>query len=110
MLAYADELIMAKRGESVRAVENYTKVELRKIKRWAKKNKIKFNDTKSEVMLVSRRKRKENKNIIAYLNNKSLEQVPQIKYLETILDHKFRFNEHITYQAEKSEKLIHSLS
>jgi len=61
-------------------------------------------------MLVSRRKRKENKNITVYLNNKPLEQVTQIKYLEIILDHKFRFNEHITYTEEKSATLIHSLS
>ena len=60
-------------------------------------------------MLVSRRKRKENKNITVYLNNKPLEQVTQIKYLGIILDHKFRFNEHITHTAEKSAILIHSL-
>jgi hypothetical protein len=56
---YADDLILATRGDSVRAVENYTNVELSNINRWAKANKIKFNDTKSKVMLVSRRKRKE---------------------------------------------------
>jgi len=33
-----------------------------------------------------------------------------MKYLGTILDHKFQFNEHITYAAEKCAKLIHSLS
>jgi hypothetical protein len=44
----------------------------------AKYNKIKFIDTKSKVMLVSRRKRKENKNITVYLNNKPPEQVTQI--------------------------------
>ena len=110
MVAYADDLIMATRGDSIRAVENYTNVELSKINGWAKSNKIKFNDTESKVMLVSRRKRKENKNIIVYLNNKPLEQVTQMKYLEIILDHKFRFHEHITYAAEKCAKLIHSLS
>jgi hypothetical protein len=55
VVAYADDLIMVTRGESIRAVESYTNVELSKIQRWAK-NKIKFNDTKSKVMLVSRRK------------------------------------------------------
>ena len=58
----------------------------------AKNNKIKFNDTKSKVMLVSRRKRKENKNITVYLNNKPLEQVTQMKSLGIIMDHKFRFH------------------
>jgi len=61
VVAYADDLIMATKGESIRAVENYTNVELSRIKRWAKNNKMKFNDTKSKVMLVSRRKRKEKK-------------------------------------------------
>ena len=69
---------MATRSESIRAVEYYTNVELSKIKGWAKNNKIKFSDTKSKVMLVSRRKRKENKNITVYVNNKPLEQVTEI--------------------------------
>jgi hypothetical protein len=33
-----------------------------------------------------------------------------MKYLGIILDHKFRFQEHIKYGAEKCAKLIHSLS
>ena len=33
-----------------------------------------------------------------------------MKYLGIILDHKFRFNEHIKYTAERCGKLIHSLS
>jgi len=110
VVAYADDLIMVTRSESIRAVENYMNLELSKIKGWAKNNKIKFSDTKSKVMLVSRRKRKENKYITVFLNNKPLEQVTQMKYLGIILDHKFRFHEHITYAAEKSAKLIHSLS
>ena len=61
-------------------------------------------------MLVSRRKRKENKNIRVYLNNKPLDQVTKMKYLGIILDHKFRFNEHIKYKAGRCGKLIHSLA
>jgi len=33
-----------------------------------------------------------------------------MKYLGIILDHKFRFNEHTKYTAERRGKLIHSLS
>ena len=58
MVAYADDLIMATRGESIRAVENYTKVGLSKIKGWAKNYKNKVNDTKSKETLISRIKRK----------------------------------------------------
>jgi hypothetical protein len=40
VVAFADNLIIATRGESVRrAVENYVNVELRKINVWAKNDK-----------------------------------------------------------------------
>jgi len=55
-------------------------MELSKIEGWSRRNKIKFNDKKSKVMLVTRRKRKENKDITLYLHSKSLEQVRQMKY------------------------------
>ena len=85
----------------MKAVENYVNVELCKINEWMKNNKARFNDKKSKVMLVSRRKRKQNKNITVYLNNKKLTQVTKIKYLGIIMDNKFRFNENIPYAAER---------
>ena len=60
VVAFADDLIMATRVGSVKAVKNYVNVELNKLNEWTK-NKTRFNDKKSKVMLVSRRKRKENK-------------------------------------------------
>jgi hypothetical protein len=54
VVAFADDLPLAIRGESVRAVENYANVELSKITAWPK-NKIIFNEEKSKAMLVSRR-------------------------------------------------------
>jgi len=81
---FADDLLLAIRGESVRAVENYANVELSKITLWSK-NKIIFNEEKSKAMLVSRRKRREQKEIKVYLNNKPLEQVIRMKYLGIIM-------------------------
>jgi len=110
VMAFADDLIIATRGESVRAMENYVNVELSKINVWAKNNKTRFNDKKYKVMIVLISKRKENKNITVYLNSKPLDQVTKMKYLGIILDHKFRFNEYIKYTAERCGKLIHSLA
>ena len=62
---------MTIRRESVRAVENYANVELSKITLWSR-NKIIFNEEKSKAMLVSRRKRGEQREIKVYLNNKPL--------------------------------------
>ena len=55
--------MLAVRGDSVSAVENYSNGELSKITAWAKRNTVRFNDEKSKVMQVSRRKRKEPKAI-----------------------------------------------
>jgi len=83
---------------------------MRKITAWSRNNKINFNEDKSKVMIISRRKRKENKEINIYLNNKPLQQVSTMKYLGILIDNKFKFSEHISYAAERSSKLIHSLS
>ena len=61
-------------------------------------------------MLLTRRKRKENKEVKIYLSNRSLLQVNSMKYLGIIFDHKLTFKEHINYMAEKCTKLIFSLS
>jgi len=58
VVTYAGDLLIATRGNSIRAVENYANAEMSKIDDWARRNKIKFND-KSKVMLVTRRKRKQ---------------------------------------------------
>jgi len=83
---------------------------LSKITAWAKDNKIKFNEEKSKVMLISRRKRKESRVLNVYLDHKTLEQVTTLKYLGIILDHKFTFKDHIAYVTDRCAKLIHGLS
>ena len=84
--------------------------ELSKIATWSKSNKIRFNEEKSKVMLVTRWKRKEPKVIKVYLNNKPMEQATMMKYFGIIIDHKSSFKEHISYAAERCTKLIHTLS
>jgi len=110
VVAYEDDLLIETRGDSVRAVEKYANVELRKIEGWSRRNKIKFNDKKSKVMVVTRRKRREDKDITLYLHSKPLEQVRQMKYLGLILDQEFKFQGHIKYTTERCAKLTHNLS
>ena len=64
-----------------------------KITMWAENNK-KFNEEKSQVMLMTRRKRKEQKEILVYINNKAIPQVQKLKYLGIIFDNKRLFREH----------------
>jgi hypothetical protein len=50
-------------------VKNYANAKMRKIDEWSRRNDIQFNDKKSKVMLVTRRKRREDKDITIYLHS-----------------------------------------
>ena len=110
VVAFADDLLLMVRDDSVGEAENIANVELNKISKWANDNKLRFNEGKSKVMLLSRRKRKEQNEIAVYLNNKAIPQVNSLKYLGIIFDHKLTFKEHIQHMAEKCTKLIFSIS
>jgi hypothetical protein len=58
-IAFADDLLVLTKVESIKEAENYMNVELRKNSDWAQNNKLKFKEHKSKVMLMSRRKRKQ---------------------------------------------------
>jgi hypothetical protein len=55
---------------------------------------------------MTRRKRKERKDLEVYLNNKLLRQVKTMKYLGIIIDNKLTFREHITHATEKCRKIF----
>ena len=69
-----------------------------------RKNKTKFNEEKSQVMLMTRRKRKKQKELLVYINNKAIPQLQKLKYLG-IFD-KLSFREHINYVADKCKEHI----
>jgi len=58
-VAFANDLVIKIKSDSIREAENFANVELSKISAWAKDKKIRFNEQKSKVMLMTRRKRKE---------------------------------------------------
>jgi hypothetical protein len=95
-----------KTGPIASTAEGRLNIKVNKITLWPKSNKIIFNEEKFKAMLVSGRKRREQREIKIYLNNKPLEQVILMKYLGIIMDHKFRFEEHISYAAERCTILI----
>ena len=80
-IAFADDLLIAVKAESISEAENITNREMNKVLTWAKNNKLNFNEEKLKVM-ISRRKRKENKEISVYMNNKTLEQVQKLNIWE----------------------------
>lgn len=62
-VAFADDLIIMTKAKNIREAENIVNIELQKISTWATNNKIRFNEHKSKTMLLTRRKRKDRKEI-----------------------------------------------
>jgi len=59
VIAFSNDLMILTKGESIVEYEKYMNLESRKISDWSQRNKLKFNENKSIVMLMSRRQRKE---------------------------------------------------
>lgn len=88
--------------------EMYANTDVKKIGDWSEQNKIQFNEVKSKVLLVTRKIREQL--VFTYLNNKTLEQVQEIKYLGIIFDSKLLFNKHIQYVSDRCITLINVLA
>jgi hypothetical protein len=105
VIASADDLIVLTRGACKIETKNYANQDFKKIERWATDNKIEFNDKKSKILFISRKRNKERK-VNIYLNYKRLEQNEEMKYLEIYLDNKFNFNAHIDHTVAKLITLV----
>jgi len=108
-IAFADDLLIVVKASTVAEAENYMNMEMSKITKWSKENKLHFKAQKSKVMLISRR-RKERKAMDIYLNNDQLEQVDKMKHLGIIIDSKFKFTENIKYITDRCTKPINASS
>ena len=60
-------MLIAVKAESIREAQNITNIEMNKVLTWAKNNILNFNEQNSKFMVISRRKRKENKKISVYV-------------------------------------------
>ena len=81
--AFADESLLSVKTESIREAEDIGNIMMNIISIGTKK--IKFKEQKSKVIALSRRKKKEKKEITVYKNCKPLEHVQRIKYLGIFL-------------------------
>jgi len=60
-VAFADDLLIIVRAESIGEAENIANVELNKITKWARYNKLRFNEGKSKVLLLTGKEKKRTK-------------------------------------------------
>ena len=107
VIAFADDLAIMSQGKTPTEAEAYANSDLARIEKWAKENKLRFNETKSKAMLITRHR--SNVTINVYLNNRRLDQVTEMKYLGIYFDRRLTFDKHIENIAEKSTTMTHML-
>jgi hypothetical protein len=73
VFAYADDLIISTKGNTQVEVEMYANIETQKIATCGRNNKIIFNDQKSKLTVITRRKPKIKQDFKMYRNNKKLQ-------------------------------------
>jgi len=98
------------KGSNQVEVENYANIETEKIANWARNTKMSFNDQKSKVMIITKKRPKNRRDIKIFLDNKELQQADTIKYLDITIDRRFNFNQHVDKITEKSMKIVQALS
>jgi hypothetical protein len=97
------------KGSNPVEVENYANIETQMVAKWARDNKISFNDQKSKVMIITK-KRPRNRREIKIFNNNILPQADTKNYLGITIDRRLNFNQHIDKITGKSIKIVHALS
>jgi len=107
--AFADDLVILTYGERTAEAEAFTNSELAKIENWVKQNKMQFNEIKSQIILIARKKKSRRENINIYLKNRRLEQFKEMKYLGIYFDNRLNFHKNIEHTTEKSKKIIYML-
>jgi hypothetical protein len=108
IIAFADDLAILTYGKTLPEAEAYAYSDLATIEKWAWDNKMKFNESKSKAMIITRKRRLDKNNI--FLNNRSLEQVDVMKCLGIHLDRRLSFYKQIEHVAEKSRALTYMLN
>jgi len=87
--------------------EAYANSDLARIEKWAKENKLTFNETKYKAMMITRHR--SNDTINVYFNNRRLEQVTEMKCLGIYFDRRLTFDKHIENIVEISTTMTHML-
>ena len=107
VIAEADDLMILAKGKTQVEFENYANID-KKVATWVRDSKIIFNDLKSKLMILTRRKPILNGSLKFISTTKYYKKT--IKYLGIIIDRRCNFDEHIEYIRGKCIKFIHALS
>lgn len=108
LLAYADDLAIVIVGKNANEVESKANEAMEIISAWMRRKNLQIAPEKSELMILSGRKKCRPLNI--ELEGTRLKERPQIKYLGVILDRSLKFGPHLEHVCEKAAKTTKALT
>lgn len=91
---FADDLTLTCSGRTLKPILKLVQNSLNNLQEWSMKTGFKFSKTKTEYMIVSK-KRKISNNIKLYLNNHNIKKVNKLNILGLVFDKKMTWNFHI---------------
>lgn len=105
---FADDITIVANGKSRKEIESKANASLRIIEEWAIKNKIIFNTSKCNFLLVGTAYQK--RPPVIRIFNKSIQNVKELKILGIIFDTKLSFLPHLKVIQEKTNKITTNLA
>ena len=104
----ADDTNLIMNGSDAKQLEMDVNNELANVDNWMRKNKISINFSKTEYMLISRKKEKYQFKI--FINDNEISKNDHIKYLGVLLDNKLTWHYHIEKVRTKAIKGIGAIA
>lgn len=90
---FADDLTLVCSGNSIKPTQTLLQNTLDKLSEWCRHTGFKFSDTKTEFIVLAKRKKKETVSLT--INNKQIKEVRHLKILGLIFDQKLNWVDHI---------------
>nr|XP_027196978.1 uncharacterized protein LOC113791400 [Dermatophagoides pteronyssinus] len=105
--AFADDAFLIVSHENLDICENRANKALEKISKWGEDNKIEFNPSKTQAMLVT--KRRKTRQIDLKMKGVTIDIVKHMKYLGVIIENKNKWNQHLDLISNKTRRLYHQI-
>ena len=106
IILFADDTNLIFHNNNIDTLINSANTTLEKISQWFQSNKLSLNTNKTKYILFHKpRKKISNRNIDIKINNTSIEEVKEVKFLGAILDSTLSWKPHLTKKANQVLKV-----
>ena len=106
---FADDTFLCAQNSDIQLLEDEVNLEIEKVYRWLKSNKLTLNISKSKFMIISNKKHIKNDFLVA-IDSVPLLKCDQYKYLGVVIDKNLCWKQHIEYISTKISKACGILS